>query len=352
MKHILLIEDNQNVRENTAEILELAGYKVDTAENGKIGTSLALKKNFDLIICDIMMPELDGYGVLHILNKNPKTSTIPFIFLTAKAEKEDFRKGMSMGADDYLTKPFEETELMDAIEQRINKAAELSTVQQQGPDQFIEAASEALNLDDLINDKNTRHFKKKETIYREGEYPNALYYIKSGKVKLSRISDYGKEFITSICGAGEFIGYLALFENTTFQEEAITIEDSDIVTIAIDQFQALLHSNREVSNNFIRLLSKNALDQEDRLLKLAYGNVRERVAYVLNHIYEKYGKDSTDIGLSISREELAGYTGIATESLIRTLSDMKSDGIISSDGRTLQILDAEKLKRVAEGRHI
>ena len=352
MKHILLIEDNQNVRENTAEILELAGYKVDTAENGKIGASLALKKNFDLIICDIMMPELDGYGVLHILNKNPKTSTIPFIFLTAKAEKEDFRKGMSMGADDYLTKPFEETELMDAIEQRINKAAELSTVQQQGPDQFIEAASEALNLDDLINDKNTRHFKKKETIYREGEYPNALYYIKSGKVKLSRISDYGKEFITSICGAGEFIGYLALFENTTFQEEAITIEDSDIVTIAIDQFQALLHSNREVSNNFIRLLSKNALDQEDRLLKLAYGNVRERVAYVLNHIYEKYGKDSTDIGLSISREELAGYTGIATESLIRTLSDMKSDGIISSDGRTLQILDAEKLKRVAEGRHI
>src|SRR6185436_13315255 len=101
MKKILLIEDNQDVRENTSEILQLANYIVFTAENGKVGVELAHQEKPDLIICDIMMPELDGYGVLHILNKTPDTATIPFIFLSAKSEKSDFRKGMNLGADDY-----------------------------------------------------------------------------------------------------------------------------------------------------------------------------------------------------------------------------------------------------------
>ena len=107
MKKILLIEDNKDVRENTAEILRLAPYEVVTAKNGKEGVELAQSEKPDLIICDIMMPVLDGHGVLHLLSKNEETSGIPFIFLTAKAERSDFRKGMEMGADDYLTKPFE-----------------------------------------------------------------------------------------------------------------------------------------------------------------------------------------------------------------------------------------------------
>src|SRR5690349_18036560 len=103
MKKILLIEDNKEMRENTSEILELANYKVVTAPNGKIGVELAGKEIPDIILCDIMMPELDGYGVLYMLSKKPETASIPFIFLTAKTEKTDIRKGMSMGADDYLT---------------------------------------------------------------------------------------------------------------------------------------------------------------------------------------------------------------------------------------------------------
>src|SRR6186997_184975 len=123
MKRILLIEDNQEVRENTAEILELAGYNVLVAPNGKIGVEIAQKENPDLIICDIMMPELDGYGVLHILNKKSETAGIPFIFLTAKTEKTDIRKGMNLGADDYLTKPFDDTDLLNAIEARLQKSS-------------------------------------------------------------------------------------------------------------------------------------------------------------------------------------------------------------------------------------
>src|SRR5450631_2930618 len=126
MKSILVIEDNENIRENTAEILELAGFKALTAENGKKVVEIALKENPSLIVCDIMMPELDGYGVLHLLRKNPETEFTPFIFLTAKIERTDFRKGMEMGADDYITKPFEDIELLNAVEIRIKKSAILS----------------------------------------------------------------------------------------------------------------------------------------------------------------------------------------------------------------------------------
>lgn len=355
MKRILLIEDNLDVRENIAEILELAGYQVDSAENGKIGVGLANENPYDLVLCDIMMPELDGYGVLHILNKNPKTSSIPFIFLTAKAEKGDFRKGMSMGADDYLTKPFEEADLLDVIELRLQKAEALRVPAKiENSDdvmRFIGDIGRELSIDDLINERNMKTFKKKDTIYREGEYPHALYYLKSGKVKLSKSSDYGKEFITQLCGPGEFLGYLALLENSAFTEEATAIEDSEVALIPIEDFRKLMYSNREVTNNFIKILSKNALEQEERLLKLAYGNVRERVATVIKTLYDKYGdQNSHKIELSISREELAGYAGIATESLIRTLSDFKTEGLISNAGKIIVIEDYDRLSRISVGK--
>src|ERR1043165_2764151 len=129
-KRILVIDDNNDLRENTAEILDLAGYQTLTAENGKRGVELATKEKPDVIVCDIMMPELDGYGVLHLLRKNPETQNIPFIFLTAKTERSDFRKGMEMGADDYVTKPFEDIELLNAIEMRLRKA---EVIQQKYP---------------------------------------------------------------------------------------------------------------------------------------------------------------------------------------------------------------------------
>src|SRR5665213_739033 len=121
MKKILLIEDNDDIRENSAEILELANYKVIAAPNGKIGVEKALQEIPDLIICDIMMPVLDGYGVLHAVHRNDAIKNTPFIFLTAKTERNDFRKGMELGADDYITKPFEGTELLNAVDSRLKK---------------------------------------------------------------------------------------------------------------------------------------------------------------------------------------------------------------------------------------
>src|SRR6185436_19212243 len=123
MKTILLIEDNEDIRENTAEILELSNYKVIVAENGKIGVEKALEHKPDLIICDIMMPVLDGYGVLHAVHRNETIKNTPFIFLTAKSERSDFRRGMESGADDYITKPFSGTELLEAVDSRLKKFA-------------------------------------------------------------------------------------------------------------------------------------------------------------------------------------------------------------------------------------
>lgn len=127
MTTILAIEDDTKIRENIQEILELEGFDVLTAANGRIGVQLAQAHHPDLIICDVMMPELDGYDVLVTLRQDPNTLKIPFIFLSAKATTADFRKGMSLGADDYLTKPFTPSELREAISIRLQKQTMMMT---------------------------------------------------------------------------------------------------------------------------------------------------------------------------------------------------------------------------------
>ena len=118
MKTILVIEDQPDMRDNLATILEMENYAVLTAENGAQGIALACEEKPDLILCDVMMPELDGHGVLHKLREDRTVAGTPFIFLTAKGEKRDVRAGMNLGADDYLTKPVTATDLLAAIEAR------------------------------------------------------------------------------------------------------------------------------------------------------------------------------------------------------------------------------------------
>ena len=120
-KKILIIEDDKIVRENTAEILQLANYEVITAENGKLGLEKAIFFKPDIIICDILMPELDGYGVLQIMMRNKSLQRIPVIFMSAKTKHEDVRRGMDLGASDYITKPFEESELLSAVASRLKR---------------------------------------------------------------------------------------------------------------------------------------------------------------------------------------------------------------------------------------
>ncbi len=121
MKKILVIEDNPSVLSTTLKMLKAEGFWAIGAENGLVGLLAAQKHLPNLIICDIMMPQLDGYGVLSALRQNPSTSAIPFIFLTAKVEKTDFRQGMELGSDDYLTKPFTRDELLSTVKAQLDK---------------------------------------------------------------------------------------------------------------------------------------------------------------------------------------------------------------------------------------
>jgi DNA-binding NarL/FixJ family response regulator len=127
MNKILVIEDEPEMRRNLTTILKLENFKALSAENGRIGVELAKKEQPHLILCDVMMPELDGHGVLQALRDDPATAAIPFIFLTAKGEKRDVRDGMNLGADDYLTKPVAKADLLNAITSRLARAAQQAT---------------------------------------------------------------------------------------------------------------------------------------------------------------------------------------------------------------------------------
>jgi DNA-binding NarL/FixJ family response regulator len=126
MKKILVIEDEPEMRRNITTILRLEGFAPVAAENGRRGVEAANKEKPDLILCDVMMPELDGYGVIKALHNEPATMNIPFIFLTAKGERTDIRGGMNLGADDYLTKPVDKADLLRAIRTRLSRADQLS----------------------------------------------------------------------------------------------------------------------------------------------------------------------------------------------------------------------------------
>lgn len=348
-KTILLIEDNAEVRENTAEILELSNYNVLTAENGKIGVETAKKSKPDLIICDIMMPEMDGYGVLFMLGKDPETSGIPFIFLTAKAEKSDIRRGMELGADDYLTKPFDEMALLNAIEVRLKKNEIFKKAFKKNEDGLTEFINDARGLEELqklSESRKNRTYKKKSIVFHEGDFPYNLYFIAKGKVKTFKMNRDGKEYITGIAKEGDFIGYMDILENTDFTETAETLEDSEIQTIVRQDFLSLIYSNRDVAAKFIKMLSGDLKEREERMLNLAYNSVRKRTADALLMLQNRYNGETTGKALPVSREDLAGIVGTSTESVIRTLSDFKEEKLINIEGRNVTILNVDKLKKV------
>jgi CRP/FNR family cyclic AMP-dependent transcriptional regulator len=345
-KTILLIEDNEEILENTAEILELANYNVLTADNGKEGVEKALSAQPDLIICDIMMPVLDGYGVIHLLNKNPKVQNTPFIFLSAKSERGDVRKGMELGADDYITKPFSETELLSAIESRLRKAEIAKASSESNVESLNLLYSEVSgkqSLQSLMNEATSQEFKKKSIIYFEGKTPFYLYYVVKGKIKTYLVNDFGKELTTDMFGKGDFFGYTALLEGGQYKESAAAMEESELLLIPKKDFDLLLNCNREIAATFIRMLAKNVVNKEQLLLGLAYNSLRRRVAEALLQYKKKFGSNSDNFIINISRHEMANIAGTATESLIRTLTDFKDEKIIDIVEGNIIIQNESKL---------
>jgi len=350
MKKILLIEDNDDIRNNTAEILELSSYTVIVAENGKIGVEKAIEHAPDLIICDIMMPVLDGYGVLHAIHKNEAIKNTPFIFLTAKTERGDFRKGMELGADDYITKPFNGTELLNAVDSRLKK---LDLLKQElapgleGLQHLMKASFGESAVQSFTEHRNSNMFKKKQTVYSEGNHPNSLFYVLKGKVKTYRTNDDGKELVTELFSQGDFIGYIALLEGAIYKDTAEALEETELAVIPKGDFEELINNNREIAQKFIRLLAKNISEKENQLLGLAYNSLRKKVAEALILLQKKYSHPKEEeFVIDITRESLATIAGTATESLIRTLSDFRNEKLVEIKNGNVVIINLKKLENL------
>ncbi len=349
MKTVLLIEDNEDIRENMSEILEMSGYKVFTAPNGKDGVALAVEHKPDVIVCDIMMPVLDGYGVIHMLQKNESTRDIPFIFLTAKAERAEIRKGMELGADDYITKPFTGTELLSAIETRLLKADLVNrkiAAGLEGYNDLVITVGGAEALKNFADDRNIAKFKKKQVIYAERGNPYRMYFIQKGKVKTYKTNDNAKELVTGLYNEGEFFGYVAMLEETTYKDTAEALEETELAVIPREDFENLINNNKDVMRKFIQLLANNVTEKEEQLLNIAYNSLRKKVADALLAIYKKYSDGNPAFTIDISRENLANIAGAAKESLIRTLSDFKDEKLIDIRQGDIVILDEKKLSNL------
>jgi CRP-like cAMP-binding protein len=348
-KKILIIEDNEDIRESSMEILELAGYEVLQAENGKIGVELAQKHLPDMILCDIMMPELDGYGVLYLLSKNQNTGNIPFIFLTAKAERSDLRKGMEMGADDYLTKPFDDMELLNAIESRFHKKQKLESFYSQSYESLKLLANQNQGLDELkkvIADRKVKLVRKKQIVYYEGDSITGIYLILSGRVKAIKLNEDGRELVTGMYGSEEYLGIQAMLSGDHYNETVEATEDTTICLLPKDIVKQLLDNYTDVGQKFIKIISSNLIEKEDQLLQLAYHSVRKRMAEILIRLTKIHQDSVGESQIRISREDLASMAGMATETVSRTLSDFKDEGIIEKKGSVIQIIDQLKLLKM------
>ena len=341
---VLIIEDHLEIREGTAEILELTGnYTVLTASNGREGVDLALAQVPDIILCDIMMPELDGYGVLYMLGKYSSTKNIPFIFLTAKTERSDIRKAMEMGADDYLTKPFDDIELLNAIDVRLKKRSQLSA---NAPTERQEEVAQEILLDQMVGEARIKRVKKKQMLYEAGDVPYFIYYVLKGKVRTFLSYVDGRELSTAIITEQQLFGYESPLLNTTYSDNAVALEDAEVALLPKDAFFELLYRKPVLAGQVIRMLSGNIQTKEKQMLGFAYDTVRKRVANALIEVADKSAPQQDQCTIRISREDLAALAGTANETISRMLADFKDEKLISKEGNSIVIISVQQLQRI------
>ena len=200
------------------------------------------------------------------------------------------------------------------------------------------------SLKKLSEARDVRIYKKKDEIYKEGNYPKGVYFVNKGKVKTYQTNEFGKELITELHKEGEFFGYLSLLQDEKYSGSASALEDSEVYMIPKEDFFALIYKNAEVSRRFIEILSNNLRENEKQLVKLAYNSVRKRVAEALVKLSDKYKKEGEQVfSMNVSREDLANLVGTATETVIRTLSDFKEEKYIEVSGGKITILNYDRL---------
>ncbi len=345
-KKVLVIENEKMLRENIVELLEIAGYAVKSAPDGKVGLQHAHSFNPDIIICDIAMPVMDGYTLLEKLSKNRDTDYIPFIFLSAKAEKEDMRKGMDMGADDYLAKPFDEKELLAAVASRLAKSHLLKERREQIGKVTGFEVHDLEALKKYIQDNGTYFsFSKNEKIYYEGDRGSYVYLIERGAVKSYRINEEGKEISTGLSSDNELFGLGCIGHDGDYNESAIALKDTTAYGISKEKFTGLMEKNTKMALAMIDLLTDTILHRNSYVLKIAYESVRRKTAETIL-CFAKVLHTGPGGVIKIARGDLASVAGVATETIIRTLNDFKKEGLIDIEHHNIKLLRIEELQNM------
>lgn len=268
--------------------------------------------------------------------------------MTAKAESTNFRKGMDLGADDYLTKPFNGDDLLRIVATRLKKSQLMKQSFENNPDglnDFMNTAKIQQDVSLLSDHRTIKKLRKKDLLYMEGDSPNYLYFIITGKLKIFKSNELGKEYIIDIYKEGDFLGHNALLEDNKHRHSAMAIEHSEVALIPRQDFFQLLYSNNEVAMKFIKLLSSHFSRAGEKLLKLAYDSARKRIAEAIIFISKKYqAEENDDLSFVLHRENISALSGISPETVSRNMTEFRRDGLIETTDRNIKIINLKKLE--------
>lgn len=347
MNRILIIIENRENRQYLNDLLSIASYNVIDAKSGIEGIQMATSAQPDIILCDLLMKETDGYEVLVALSQNAITSTIPFVFLSDELKKTYFRKGMEMGADDFICRPFDDAQLLNAIATRLKKhEIQLEYFKSQQPNHsatpnFFQGK---VALDLMREQSQIRKIKKKQVLFYEGDKVIGIYYIHKGAIKITKIAQDGRELTVRIHSAGDYIGLHRLYTEQNHSDNAEAMSDCEISILPLHEFESLIEHHPEIAAKFIKILSQESNQIEDHLIRIAYDSVRKRIANSLISYFKTYCAEGQSIHLS--RNELANISGTTPETVSRTLTDFENEGLIRKELSRIVIVQPQKLSNL------
>ena len=204
------------------------------------------------------------------------------------------------------------------------------------------------SLEILVQSHDLLSYGRKQLIYSEGQHPNKLFYLESGKIKIYKTSDGGKELIISLLSPGDFFGYIPIINNSFYTEFAATLEQSTVRTIHRKEFEQLITQHQDIALEVIQLLTNDIMEKEEQLVALAYHSLRKKVAEALLNLKRKFQlkQDNENFSIYISRKDLANLAAIATESLIRTIHSFKEEKLIDIKNGKIILLEETKLNNL------
>lgn len=346
---VLIIDSDKTFCSRVVNVLKLAGYGVLNAYSGKEGVSIGLEHDPDIILCDNQLHDFDGYAILQLLKRNEKTRAIPFVFTSAKNGIVDLRRAMDLGADDYLIKPFSDSQLLKTLDTRLKKHqfykdhfGNINNKQINHNHNGSVSATNGSIFDSLLEERKVRSFKKGHAIFFEGDPCTLIWILLSGTIKTTKMAEDGRELITGIFHQNDFLGINSLFADDSYFETAIAVTDCKLTNISRTHFEALIFQHTEIAKRTIGSLSVQIRQQEEQLMQIAYQSVRKRISEAILRL----SKLQESAHIQITRIDLAALSGTAPETVSRILTDFKNEGLIEKNGNDLTILGINKLKRL------